>query len=82
VQTEASQIKSDNSIKSMKDAGTTVRELSWEEKVKWANALTNIPKEKAAEISAAGLPGEVVYAYIRNLKDLGVKFPRDWTATK
>jgi len=50
--------------------------------VKWANALTNIPKEKAEEIRKAGLPGEVVFAYIQNLKDLGVKFPRDWAATK
>jgi TRAP-type C4-dicarboxylate transport system substrate-binding protein len=82
LQTEASQVKSENAIKAMKEAGTTVRELSWEEKVKWANALTNIPKEKAAEISATGLPGEVVYAYIENLKALGVKFPRDWTASK
>lgn len=82
LQTQASQIKSENSIKLMKDAGTTVREMSWEEKVKWANALPNIPKEKAAEISATGLPGEVVYAYIENLKALGVKFPRDWAASK
>ncbi|HEU4646134.1 MAG TPA: C4-dicarboxylate TRAP transporter substrate-binding protein [Burkholderiales bacterium] len=82
LQTQASQVKSENAIKAMKEAGTTVRELSWEEKVKWANALTNIPKEKAAEISATGLPGEVVYAYIENLKALGVKFPRDWTASK
>jgi TRAP-type C4-dicarboxylate transport system substrate-binding protein len=82
VQTEASQIKAEQSIQAMKDAGTTVRELSWEEKVKWANALSNIPKEKAAEIKATGMPGEVIYAYIQNLKDLGVKFPRDWTAGK
>jgi TRAP-type C4-dicarboxylate transport system substrate-binding protein len=82
LQTEASQVKSDSSIKAMKEAGTTVRELSWEEKVRWADALPNIPKEKAAEISATGLPGEVVYAYIENLKAMGVKFPRDWTAGK
>lgn len=82
LQTEASQVKSENAIKLMKEAGTTVRELSWEEKVKWANALTNIPKEKAAEISATGMPGDVVYAYINNLKALGVKFPRDWSASK
>jgi TRAP-type C4-dicarboxylate transport system substrate-binding protein len=82
VQTEASQIKADKSIQAMRDAGTTVRELSWDEKVKWADALPNIPKEKAAEITATGMPGEVVYAYIRNLKELGVKFPRDWTASK
>jgi TRAP-type C4-dicarboxylate transport system substrate-binding protein len=82
LQTEASQIKGDQAIQAMRDAGTTVRELSWEEKVKWANALPNIPKERAAEIRKSGLPGEVIYAYIQNLKDLGVKFPRDWAASK
>ena len=45
-------------------------------------ALPNIPKERAKEITDGGLPGEVVYAYIKNLKDLGVKFPRDWAAEK
>jgi len=82
VQTEASQIKGEQAIQAMKDAGTTVRELSWDEKVKWANTLTNIPKDKAEEIKKTGMPGEVVFAYIQNLKDLGVKFPRDWTAPK
>ncbi len=82
VQTEASQIKGEQAIQAMKDAGTTIRELFWEEKVKWANALSNIPKEKAEEIKKVGMPGEVVFAYIQNLKDLGVKFPRDWAAAK
>ncbi len=82
VQTEASQVKGEQAIEAMKAAGTTVRELSWDEKVKWANALTNIPKERAEEIRKAGLPGEVVFAYIQNLKELGVKLPRDWAATK
>jgi TRAP-type C4-dicarboxylate transport system substrate-binding protein len=82
VQTEASQVKGEQAVQAMKDAGTTVRELSWDEKVKWANALTNIPRERAEEIRKTGLPGEVVFAYIQNLKDLGVKLPRDWAATK
>ncbi len=80
VQTEASQIKGEQAIKAMKDAGTTIRELSWEEKVRWANALPNIPKQKAEEIRKAGLPGDVVFAYIQNLKDEGVKLPRDWSS--
>lgn len=80
VQTEASQIKGEQAIKAMKDAGTTIRELSWEEKLKWANTLPNIPKQKAEEIRKSGLPGEVVFAYIQNLKDEGVKLPRDWAA--
>jgi len=36
--------------------------------------------EKSDEIKKTGMPGEVVFAYIQNLKELGVKFPRDWTA--
>jgi C4-dicarboxylate-binding protein DctP len=80
VQTEASHIKGGQAIQAMKDAGCTIREMSWDEKVKWANALPNIPKERAEEIRKTGLPGEVIFAYIQNLKDLGVKFPRDWTA--
>ena len=82
VQTEASQVKAEQAIEAMKAAGTTVRELSWDEKVKWANALTDIPRERAEEIRKSGLPGEVVFAYIKNLKELGVKLPRDWAATK
>jgi len=80
VQTEASHIKGEQAIQSMKDAGCTIREMSWDEKVRWANALTNIPKEKAEEIKKAGLPGDVIFAFIKNLQDEGVKFPRDWTA--
>ncbi len=82
VQTEGSQIKAEQAIQAMKNAGTTVRELSWDEKVKWANALTNIPRERAEEIKKAGLPGEVVFAYIKNLRELGVKLPRDWDAAR
>jgi len=70
--------KAERSFKIMKDAGCTVRQLTWEEKVKWANALPNIPKERAAEITKAGQPGEVIYAYIKALKAAGFKFPRDW----
>src|SRR4030043_49588 len=54
VQTEASHIKGEQANQSMKDAGCTIREMSWEEKVNWANALSNIPKQKAEEIKKAG----------------------------
>ena len=75
--------KLDKSYKIMEETGCTVRELTWEEKVKWANALPNIPKERAAEITKAGMPGEkIIYGYIEQLKEAGVKFPRDWAAEK
>ena len=38
--------------------------------------------ERAAEINETGLPGEIVYAYIDNLKAAGFKLPRDWAAEK
>ncbi len=82
VQTKMAVAKLDSSFKTMRDSGCQVREMSWDEKVKWAMALPNIPKERAKEITDGGLPGEVVYAYIKNLKDLGVKFPRDWSAER
>ncbi len=82
VETKAALAKLDRSFKAMEAAGCKVVEMSWEEKVKWANSLPNIPKERATEIDEMGLPGEIVYAYIEYLKDLGVKFPRDWTKDK
>jgi len=71
-------MKDEQAMKAMKDAGCTVRVLTWEEKVKWANAITDIPNERAAEINKAGAPGGVVKAYYMNLKAQGVKFPREW----
>lgn len=78
VQTPLGAAKGERSVKAMKDAGCTVRNLTWEEKVKWANALPDIPKDRAAEITKAGMPGGVVAAYYRNLKADGFKFPREW----
>ena len=82
VETKAALAKLDRSFKAMRDAGCQVREMTWEEKVKWAKSLPNIPKERAEEINKSGLPGEIIYAYIENLKAMGVKFPRDWSAEK
>jgi len=79
VETKAALAKLESSFKAMRDSGCEVREMTWDEKVKWANALPNIPKERAEEINKTGLPGEIIYAYIENLKALGVKLPRDWS---
>lgn len=78
VQTPLGVAKGERSVKAMKDAGCTVRTLTWEEKVKWANALPDIPKDRIAEINKAGMPGNVVSAYYKNLKAEGFKFPREW----
>ena len=78
VQTPLAMAKDEAAFKTMKDTGSTIRTLSWEEKVKWANALPDIPNQRAAEISKAGLPGEAVRAYYMNQKAAGFKFPREW----
>jgi len=79
VQTKMAVTKGQASIDTMKAAGATVRSLSMEEKVKWANALSDIPNEKTAEINKAGQPGAAVGGYIKALNAAGVKMPRNWT---
>lgn len=78
VQTKMAVAKGNASIETMKSAGANVRSLSMEEKVKWANALSDIPNEKTAEINKAGQPGKAVGEYIKDLKAAGVKLPRNW----
>jgi TRAP-type C4-dicarboxylate transport system substrate-binding protein len=78
VQTPLAMAKDEAAFKTMKEAGSTVRTLSWEEKVKWANAIPDIPKARAEEISKGGMPGDVVKAYYMNQKAAGFKFPREW----
>ena len=70
--------KQQRSIDIMKAAGVNVRSLSDAEKVKWANALPDIPNQRTAEIKKAGQSGEAVGAYIKALNEAGVKMPRDW----
>lgn len=78
VQPRMSNEKAAASVATMKAAGSTVRALSDEEKIKWANALPDIPNERTAEINKAGQPGKSVAEYIKALKEAGVKLPRDW----
>jgi len=79
VESKAAAEKALKSVDTMKAAGATVRSLSDAEKVKWANALPDIPNQRTAEINKAGQPGQAVGAYIKALKEAGVKLPRDWT---
>ncbi len=78
VQTQMGYDKGVASVVTMKEAGVTVRSLSEAEKAKWANALTDIPNERAAEINKAGQPGKAIGEYIKALHEAGVKMPRDW----
>ena len=66
----------------MKEAGLDVSQASLATKQAWAKGLPNIPKQRFDEINKAGLPGEAVYSYIKELKAAGHKFPRDWEAER
>jgi len=69
--------KEKRSLETMKGT-STIRQLTWEEKVAWANTLPHIPKIRTEDIRKAGQPQNVVRDYIRALKEAGVKMPRDW----
>jgi TRAP-type C4-dicarboxylate transport system substrate-binding protein len=68
--------------KQMKVAGLDVRQADLAAKRAWAKGLPNIPKQRFEEIKKAGMPGEVVYTYIKALKAAGHTFPRDWEAER
>jgi TRAP-type C4-dicarboxylate transport system substrate-binding protein len=62
-------------------AGVTMHEMSFEERVKWANALTDIPAEWIAEMEGKKLAGrQVMVRYLTLLEEMGHKFPRQWAA--
>jgi TRAP-type C4-dicarboxylate transport system substrate-binding protein len=63
----------------MKGAGLEVRTASAADKKAWAKAL---PKQRFDELNKAGLPGEVVYTYMKALKAAGHTFPREWLAER
>lgn len=78
VESKAVLDKGQRSVDTMKASGANVRSLSDAEKVKWANALPDIPNQRTEEIKKAGQASQAIAAYIKALKEAGVKLPRDW----
>jgi len=63
----------------MKDAGTTFYEMPYDEKVKWANMMENLPEKFVREATAKGWPGaEIAKTAIKLNEAEGVKYPRQW----
>lgn len=66
-------------IEGFKAAGVTIHEMPSEERVKWANALTDIPGEWIKEMEGKKLAGQkVMVGYLKLLEALGHEFPRQW----
>jgi C4-dicarboxylate-binding protein DctP len=74
--------KQEAARKRMTEVGLDVRKADLGKKAEWAKALPNIPQQRFSEINKAGMPGEVVYTYIKELKAAGHTFPRDWEAER
>ena len=73
----------DTAITKMKAEGATIIPFSFEEKVKWANAVPNLPSDWAKKADAKGLAGTtLVNYYLDAAKEMGYKWPREWRVEK
>jgi hypothetical protein len=53
--------------------------MPFEERVKWANMIEDIPAKYAREADAKGWPGTAIMrAAIKLSEEEGAKFPRKW----
>lgn len=78
---ELIQTRREAAIAGFKAAGVTFHKMSFEEKVKWANALSDIPGKWIQEMESRKLVGQqVMVGYLKLLEAMGHKFPRTWAA--
>ena len=62
-------------------AGVTFHEMPFDEKVKWSNALSDIPGAWIEEMEGKGRAGQaVMLRYLEMLESMGHQFPRKWAA--
>jgi TRAP-type C4-dicarboxylate transport system substrate-binding protein len=67
------------SRKKLKQMGAKITRLDAKERMRWANALPEIPARMAKKADEKGLPGsKVVKRYIQLQKETGYVFPREW----
>jgi hypothetical protein len=63
----------------MKDSGVTFYDMPFEERVKWANMIEDIPAKYAREADAKGWPGTAIMrTAIKLSEEEGAQFPRKW----
>lgn len=66
-------------MKTLADAGVTPVDLPEDERIRWAEAIPNMPQQLADEVNKAGGPGsKAVNDYLQGLADAGYTSPRDW----
>ena len=67
------------SMQQLRDSGTNIYQMPFNEKVKWANALINQPEKFAKEADSKGWPGtNLMKAVMKYTQAEGHKYPRKW----
>lgn len=70
-----------DAIAGFEAAGVAIHQMKPGERVKWANALPDIPGEWIGEMERKGLAGQqVMVEYLELLEEAGHEFPRRWAA--
>jgi TRAP-type C4-dicarboxylate transport system substrate-binding protein len=69
----------EQALNTMEEGGATITELPSAERRDWAEALPNIPNQRAQEANEMGLPGtKTLRDYIEFMREEGYEFPREW----
>ncbi len=69
----------DASLKKLKETGSTIQYLPFEERAKMAAALGGWPRENAKKFDGLGLPGTALMkAYLKNAEAAGIKLPHKY----
>jgi TRAP-type C4-dicarboxylate transport system substrate-binding protein len=66
-------------VDNLKKAGVQVFVMSDADKMAWAQAIPDLPKEWIGEMEKLGLPGrKIMNRYLQLMEEMGHKFPRRW----
>ena len=67
------------SMQQLRDSGTHIYQMPFNEKVKWANAMINQPEKFSKEADSKGWPGtHLMKAVMRYTEAEGHAYPRKW----
>ena len=71
--------RSEASLKKLKETGSTIQHLPFEERAKMAAALGDWPKQNPKKFDSQGLPGTALMkAYLKNAEAAGIKLPHKY----
>jgi TRAP-type C4-dicarboxylate transport system substrate-binding protein len=69
----------DSVMDNLKKAGVQIIVMSDADRMAWARAIPDLPKEWIDEMEKTGLPGKkIMNRYLQIMEEMGHKFPRRW----